>query len=232
MDPRDYRTTSQSQQRNQRNKKKSNGGNWIGILIFLLVVGSQFLPQVLNNLSNVLGPATAQQLSAMLPSLVPIIILGLIILSIVVPLISAVGRGLGRLSENGSDTSYTATTMTSSTTYAASSSQGSGLPNLPSSPFGPPNLPTSQGPFPRGVHLGQSRWDSASGSYSQLPRGINMEIPRGIDMERVSARATRQQYSTPGFEPIIDGKVLGYGIVAAVVIVGVLVLGAVLFGLI
>jgi hypothetical protein len=59
-----------------------------------------------------------------------------------------------------------------------------------------------------------------------------MEIPRSIDMERVSARATRQRYTTPGFEPIIDGKVLAYGIVAVVLLVGGLALVAVLFGLI
>jgi hypothetical protein len=59
-----------------------------------------------------------------------------------------------------------------------------------------------------------------------------MEIPRGIDMERVSARATRQRYTTPGFEPIIDGAVLMYGIVAALVLGGGLLLVAMLFGLI
>jgi uncharacterized membrane protein YphA (DoxX/SURF4 family) len=220
MDPRDYRTTSQTPQRDQRAKKKNGGGNWIGILIFLLVIGSQFIPQLLNNLSGILGPATTQQLSAVLPSLVPFFIIGLIILSIVVPVIMAVGRGLGRLSESGSDTSYTATG------YTASSSQGSGMPQLPSSPFGVPNLPTSQGPFPRGVHLGQSRFENANSSLSQLPRGVNMEIPRGIDMERLSARGTPQRYTTPGFEPIVDGKVLAYGFVGLVLLGGaLLVLG-------
>jgi hypothetical protein len=226
MDPRDYRTTSQTPQRDQRAKKKNGGGNWIGILIFLLVIGSQFIPQLLNNLSGILGPATTQQLSAVLPSLVPFFIIGLIILSIVVPVIMAVGRGLGRLSESGSDTSYTATG------YTASSSQGSGMPQLPSSPFGVPNLPTSQGPFPRGVHLGQSRFENANSSLSQLPRGVNMEIPRGIDMERLSARGTPQRYTTPGFEPIIDGKVLTYSIVGMLMFGGVLLLLARLFGLI
>jgi hypothetical protein len=230
MDPRNYRTTPQNTQRDERGKKKNGGGNWIGILIFLLVIGSQFIPQILNNLSGILGQATTQQLGAVLPSLVPVIIIGLIILSIVVPVVLAVGRGLGRLSEGSSDMSYTASG--SQTTYTTSSSQGSGMPQLPASPFGPPNLPTSQGPVPRGVNLGGSRFETANSSLSQLPRGVNMEIPRGIDMERVSARATRQRYTTPGFEPIIDGKVLAYGFVAVVLVVGGLALVAVLFGLI
>jgi uncharacterized membrane protein YphA (DoxX/SURF4 family) len=225
MDPRNYRTTPQNQQPNQRTKKKNGGGNWIGILIFLLVIGSQFIPQLLNNLSGILGPATTQQLGAVLPSLVPFLIIGLIILSIVVPVIMAIGRGLGRLSESGSDMSYTATN-TPTTTYTASSSASSGMPKLPTSPFGAPNLPTSQGPFPRGVHLGQSRFENANSSLSQLPRGVNMEIPRGIDMERLSARGTPQRYTTPGFEPIVDGKVLAYGFVGLVLLGGaLLVLG-------
>jgi hypothetical protein len=76
------------------------------------------------------------------------------------------------------------------------------------------------------VHLGQSRFENANSSLSQLPRGINMEIPRGIDMERLSARGTPQRYTTPGFEPIVDGKVLAYGFVGLVLLGGaLLVLG-------
>jgi hypothetical protein len=53
-----------------------------------------------------------------------------------------------------------------------------------------------------------------------------MEIPRGIDMERLSARGTPQRYTTPGFEPIVDGKVLAYGFVGLVLLGGaLLVLG-------
>jgi hypothetical protein len=51
-------------------------------------------------------------------------------------------------------------------------------------------------------------------------------------MERLSARGTPQRYTTPGFEPIIDGKVLTYSIVGMLMFGGVLLLLARLFGLI
>jgi hypothetical protein len=209
--------------RTTNEQKRKSGINWAGILVFLLIAGSQFVPGILNSIQNMFGQsATIQQIMRSLPSL-PMLIGGIIILAIVGSVISSFLNSLGAV-KSGADSQ--------NSTYLSTSS-------MPSSPIDRTSMPTSWGasdynytkssssPFPRGVHLGQTHPErSLERQYQyQLPQGINLQTPRSLDIERVSRSATPNRYQTPGFEPVVNGKVLVFGILGAL-----LAIGAMLFG--
>jgi hypothetical protein len=170
--------------------------------------------------------ATVQQILSSLPSL-PVLIGGIIVLAIVGSVISSFLNSLGAV-KSGADSQ--------GQTYLSTSS-------MPSSPIDRTNLPTSWGssnynyttastsPFPRGVHLGHARPERSLERRYQPPQNANLQMPRSIDMERVSRSATPSRYHTPGFEPIVNGKVLVFGILGALLAIGALVFGNWLAGI-
>lgn len=210
---------------NNQNRRKNGGGNWIGILIFLLIVGSQFFPSIIQNITQIFGQSAGMQIGTSLTALLPYIIAGVVILSIVWSVLSNITRS------TGSGTSMPRTTLERPGSLSSSPYERSRP--LSSSTTGHVNLPTTswksggQGsPFPPGVHLGQSRPEAATAAYSQLPRGINMEIPRSINMERLSASIRHgNPYKTPGFEPMVDPKLIVFGVLGLMLIVGGLMFG-------
>jgi hypothetical protein len=201
----------------QRNNRKKSGGNWIGIIIFLIIFGSQFIPQILNSVQQVIGQGTAQQLAGSISSLAPILITGAIVLLALWSVVSGITRGMGSLNtpsrmptSTGGNSAYIDASNIDTTT-------------LPLSPFPQSKVPTSwntSSPFPPGVHLGDTNLDRALTYSSQIPRGVNMEIPRSVNMEQISRSATPSRYHTPGFEPLVNGAVLMYGILVVLLVGG------------
>lgn len=219
----------------QQKDNKQRGGGWLGILIFFLILASQFLPQIISNLSGILGQNTAQQIGFSLANLLPIFVIGLIVFSILWSIFS----GITRMTRRQNDTSPIGsgsipprmTTEMSSTTLSSGSlgsSRSSGTPSLQSLPRGVrmeipqevhlggtslSNAYVTGNQIPRGVHLGQvNTQDSFRTSY-RLPRDVNMEIPRSTAMEKLRT-TSRTPTRAPGFEPIVDGRVLTYGIIS------------------
>ncbi len=218
----------------KKKKKGNNIGNVISILIFVAIFGSQFFsPTVIQNItqgvSQFIGQTTGFQIGTSLVSWIPILIIGFIVLSIVWSVVASIGRNLSRNSEVPSPMN---TTTVSSPTSSGQSTLSNPSVKLGSSTYNTRTMNNAarQQQFPPGVNLGQSDPNAAFSSYSRLPRGINMEIPRGVNMEQVSKAATPNRYKTPGFEPVIDGKILGYGLFGLLLISGVLGFGAWLAG--
>jgi hypothetical protein len=215
----DHKTTGTNEQ------KRKSGINWAGILVFLLIAGSQFMPGLINGIQNMFGQsATVQQILSSLPSL-PMLIAGIIVLAIVGSVISSFLGSLGAV-KSGADSQ--------NSTYLSTSS-------MPSSPIDKTNLPTSWGsidytkssssPFPRGVHLGHAQPERSLERRYQPPQGVNLQAPRSVDMEQISRSATPSRYQTPGFEPLVNGKVLVFGILGALLAIGALIFGNWLAGI-
>lgn len=221
-----------------RNKKKKGNslGNVISIIIFVAIFSQFFSPALIQNIiqsvSQFVGQTTGLQIGTSLGSWIPILIIGFIVLSIVWSVVTAIGRNLGRNSEMPSPMSTTTVSRPTSSGQSASYNNPSPSGKLGSSTYNTSTMNNAarQQQFPPGVHLGQADPNAAFSSYSRLPRGINMEIPRGVNMEQVSKAATPNRYKTPGFEPVIDGKILGYGLFGLLLITGVLGFGVWLAG--
>jgi hypothetical protein len=179
---------------------KRGGFNWIGLLLFLVVVGAQFAQPLLNTLSQFfMGQATAAQLGSSLSSFLPLLIGGLVVLFAVVPLLMSILRGLGSL-----------TSTNDIPARIQMSSDGPGLP-------------------PSMRHMGGSSLNySGMESYQQgdfthtLQKSNARTQPRpyGMDLDKLAAEGmrTKQEYQAPGFEPIVSGKVVLFGILAAVLL--------------
>jgi hypothetical protein len=196
-----------SSPRNRSQKKESEGLNWLGPLIFLLVIGSQFVVPLLQNLSQFIGQNTAQQLSGSISNLLPFIIAGLVILAIVVPIIRGIFSAIGSIGESSSMPQTGGLSPTPQSNY----SRYADLPAAPALPGSKRELPAAFDTLPR---------PSLSSLSSPLAR------PRGHGMDKIrSGQLNRSpNYKTPGFEPIIDGKVLAFGLAALVLIGGALLL--------
>jgi hypothetical protein len=155
------------------------------------------------------------------------LIAGIIILAIVGSVISSF---LGRLG------SITSGADSQNSNYLSTSS-------MPSSPIDRTSLPTSWGssdynytkssasPFPRGVHLGHARPERSLEHRYQPPQNVNLQMPRSVNMEQVSRSATPSRYQTPGFEPVVNGKVLVFGILGALFAIGAMAFGNWLAGI-
>lgn len=188
-------------------KKKDTGkglSNWIGIIVFLLVIGSQFVQPLLHILSQVLGHAAAAQIGISLSSLLPMLIVGLVILSIVVSVLSGLVRALRRLGESSDSPTGGGLAGMSSLEMPAWTEQPVRMPSAPAQKTPPPGY-------------------SPSASYQPpaLPRGINIST-RSLTSQPAPARP----YQKPDFDPLVSGKVILFGIVGIVVLAGGLAVGA------
>lgn len=179
---------------------KKSGFNWIGLVLFLIVVGAQFIRPLFNTVSQFfVGQATAAQLGSSLSSFLPLLIAGLVVLFAVVPAFMAILRGLGSLSS--SNDLPARTQMTTS---------GPGLP------------PSMQ-------HMGSGSLNYSgmeshqSGDFTRTLQKSNARTsprPYGMDLDKLAAEGmrTKEEYRAPGFEPVVSGKVVLFGILAVVLL--------------
>lgn len=231
----------------EQEEKKGCGSNLLGLLIFFLIAGSQFVQPALNMLSHVLGQQTSQQLGSSLSSVLPIIIIGLVVLSVIVPILSGVIRVIGRLTQ-GNDTPAphpygrrpsSATSLPAPSRLPASRT-GQGGSSFPatsarSSPYGAPfplaptpgSTPSSQATQSSSSPITSTWGTYTSTMYTGKRETVSRPIGSGdLDLEQMRTRmGIPQMYQTPGFEPLVDGKVLTFGLLGAMVIGGSLVFG-------
>ncbi len=206
-------------------EERQNGGAWLGILIFALVVGSQFLPGILGLLSGILGQQTSQQISSSLSGLFPYAIVALMVISIIWSIVSGVIRAVNRNS-GSTPTSTPRGTTISPTTLPDTTRLPPGIRMEIPREVNLAGLSLSkasekQTTLPEGVNFGKlNRTDAFSAMYT-LPRGVNMDIPRS----RMLTQMGRQKPLTraPGYDPIISPQVLTIMVLATI-------LGAAAFG--
>ncbi len=219
-------------------EQEQRGGlaNALGLIIFLLAIGSQFLQPVLAWLGQFIGMGAANRIGGTLPSLLPIIIVGLVLLSIVWSVGSAVARGIGGMRRNSELESPTASlpqtkpyttpsTLRTSDSYSIPKgdapmpfpSQGkAAVPPVYTAPDAnePSYALKTEDSFPR-----DERMESLPPRANQLPPP---PLPGKLEVNTPSRMFKNGQITTPSFEPIIDGTVLTYGILASVLVLALL----------
>lgn len=220
-------------------EQERRGGlaNSLGLIIFLLAIGSQFLQPVLSWLGQFIGAGAANRIGITVPSLLPIIIVGLVLLSIVWSVGSAVARGIGgmrRDSELESPTASLPQTKPYNTTSTTSTSVPYSMPKAADAPMpfpgqGKASVPpmyTSPEPNKQLSTLNTAepfpltkRSESLPQSYNQLPRP---PLPGKLEASAPSRMLKNGQITTPSFEPIIDSTVLTYGILASFIVLALL----------
>lgn len=228
----------------EEEQQDEGGFNWVGIVIFLLVVGSQFLQPLLNYLGQFIGQGAAQRVGGTLTNWLPMLVVGFIGLTIVIAVVRAIAGGVSRIQQ--------------STEGAASPSNLPEQMRMPSSTFpdwasggshttssGPRSTTTSyierlermqhnQGEMP--ANIGPATVSNSD--IAQLPRGMrpaasdlytmprdmrpsSQEVPDVLRKVHAPSSFMRNgRLQTPGFEPIIDGTILTLGILAILVLVG------------
>lgn len=210
---------------NHQQEERQGGGAWLGIVIFALVVGSQFLPGILGLLSGILGPTTTQQIGSSLSALFPYAIVALMLISIIWSVVNGVIRTINR--NNGG----TPTRMPRGTTLSTTT--------LPDTTRLPPGIrmemprevnlaglslrgaSEKQTTLPEGVNFGMlNRTDAFSAMYT-LPRGVHMDIPPSSMMTQM--RRQKPITRAPGYDPVISPQVLTFLVLTAL-------LGAAAFG--
>ncbi len=210
----------------ERGKRKNGVGNWIGIGVFVLLILVQFLQPLLQNLGSLFGPNATLQIGNTLSSWLPYAIVGLIMLSLLWSVLSAVVGGIRRIGQGSEMPSPMSGIPTASSRRVPGSTYQA--PSLPGSMKLPDSWESAADARAaaerlRGVNLGQSdpmNFTYNISSVSQLPRGVHMEIPRSVNMSQISASATPNMYKTPGYEPVVDPKLIGMSI-AGLVLLGV-----------
>lgn len=181
----------------QRNRRRGGGSGWIGIVIFLLIA---FGSQVVGFLSRFLSQLTGGSLNVAPGTLMLVLIGGLIVLSVLLSVMRAI-VGAARSNETRLPTS-----LPPQPPQLPRAPERSGMapPRMPEQPRLPPSLPASRMPSPPQSPMSSPEW-------------IRSRASSDINMQRMPG--------APRFEPIVDPKVLGFGIL------GLLVLGGV-FGLV
>ncbi|NJN65549.1 MAG: hypothetical protein HC884_01970 [Chloroflexaceae bacterium] len=230
-------------------KSQRKGTNWIGLVIFLLVfVGPQIIPPISRFVSQRTG-GTIQIGTGILP----FIIIGLVVLTVLGTIgraITKMSQGSGPSAPSIATPTNLASSLAppSSTSSAiaraaapwspSSSASGSGAPDpsslgLGSSSFS--SLLAAQKTGPSGLtRPGQGgRWDDTQGDDdfeddSGLEEGIR-RFSQGSSVFAPSGAAfSRSSYlpGAPRFEPLVSGKVVGWGLLGAILIGSGLALGS------
>lgn len=123
----------------QKNRKRNNSGNWIGIVIFLLVLLGPQIARVLSNLvSSISGGAVT--LSPNL--LIPLLILAVVIVSALI----TVGRAIGSRNQNRAGPGGSAGPMMRPPPNMSSGSSPYDAAKRASAPLPPRGLPRSAPP--------------------------------------------------------------------------------------
>ncbi|MEM8534892.1 MAG: hypothetical protein AAGF95_28890 [Chloroflexota bacterium] len=171
---------------NDDNKRRQ--GNWtsmIGWLVFLVALAG---PAVINGINQLIGGSFT--LSG---NLLPIIIVGLLALSIVVTVVRTIGGAARSSGETRLPTSSNPTTRPPTTSQP---------------PFG---NTTSQPPFGNTTSRPPTAPQPPFGNTTSTMRSINTTTRYGKS----------QMPSPPRFEPIINPTILAFGVVGVLVLLGV-----------
>lgn len=166
--------------------QRKRGNNWIGWLIFIvLVFGSRLMPPLAAWLSQVTGLAITP----------PMLIAAVVGLGVLASVLGAVGRGLGQ-ARSSSETRLPTTTALPPT-----------LSGAPQRPSAPPRPITPSSPPPAAPRMPSTNLPPA-----RLPSG-EQRLP-----------------GPPRFEPIIDPRILGFGILGLFVFGGFFLVALLLAG--
>ncbi|NJL05969.1 MAG: hypothetical protein HC911_13895 [Chloroflexaceae bacterium] len=225
----------QPEYKDEEEQERQGGlANSLGLIIFLLAIGSQFLQPVLAWLGQFIGAGAANRIGSTLPSLLPIIIVGLVLLSIVWSVGSAVARGIGGL-QRGSEPNSPMTSLPQTTPYSTPSTSvpysmpksdapmpfpGQGKASVPPMYTTPHPNEQSYAPDMEDLFPHSKRSEGLPPSYNHLPRA---PLPGKLEASAPSRMLKNGTITTPSFEPIIDSTVLTYGILAS--FIGLALLG-------
>ncbi len=185
--------------------------NTLGLIIFLLAIGSQFIQPLFGWLGQFIGAGTANRLGSTIPNLFPLLIIGLVLLTVVISVVSSIAAGVGRMRRD-SDTP---------------------TPSLPPSPY-----PSTSGSYPSAANRGTTRSTTQQSYQPGVPTAPNMDtifphgqskssssaynlprapLPSNPRLHQQSSMLKNGQVRTPDFEPILDATVLTYGILAILI---------------
>jgi hypothetical protein len=190
---------------NQSPQKKKKGINW-GFLIFLLIVfGPQLFAWISRTLSQVSGGSFNPGSST---NIIPVIIIGLVLLSVIVGVV----RAIGETTRSSSGQSWP--TSSASTTSTISSSRSSVADLLEASKRAQPT--SSQ------ATRTSTSWDD----FADLFDDDDTEAFHFA--EKTRSRPIRTISDMPGaprFEPVISGAAIGFGLLGALLLGGAFFLG-------
>jgi hypothetical protein len=160
----------------QKKPKRNASGNWIGIVIFILVIAG---PQIANVLSNLVSSVSGGAVTLSPNTLIPLLILGAVLISALV--------GIGRAISSAGDT-RTGPSASKGPWAPPSAPQRSASPGSPaqrpSAPMPPRNFPpTSSSPkSPSSSQPGRQSSDLRPGNLPGPPRFEPIIDPRVLSL--------------------------------------------------
>lgn len=226
-----------------KNHQKAWIKNALSVLVFLLIFGSHLLPQMARMLAPLIGQNLAQQLANLLNGGLPVIIVGLIVLSIAWSIIGWLGRTVGSINasseQNSPSSTYTSATYTSAPASSGSAWQASQFDDDGdyqstadySADYS--ERREAMGHYDQTIDLDRSPLPIArSESAQREPAWLADMADTGTEpgYRPPSLPPAQPPYKTPGFDPIIDGKVLIYGAVIGGVMLTIFIGALVVFG--
>ena len=223
----------QPEYKDEEEQERQGGlANSLGLSIFLLAIGSQFLQPMLAWLGQFIGTGAANRIGSTLPSLLPIIIVGLVLLSIVWSVGAAVARGIGGM-QRGSEPDSPMASLPKTMSNATSTSVPYGMPKSDAPMPFPGQGKASVPPMATTPHPSESSYapdmedifphstprEGLPPSSKHLPRA---PLPGKLEASAPSRMLKNGKIITPSFEPIIDSTVLTYGILASFIVLALL----------
>ncbi len=217
----------QPEYKDEEQERQGGLANALGLIIFLLAIGSQFLQPLLAWLGQFIGAGAANRIGSALPSLLPIIIVGLVLLSIVWSVGAAVARGIGSLQRSSEPDSPTAS-LPKTTPYTTASGPksdepmpipGQGKASVPPMYTTPHSHEQSYAPDMEDIFPHSKPSEGLPPSSRHLPRA---PLPGKLEASAPSRMIKNGKITTPSFEPIIDSTVLTYGILASFIVLALL----------
>jgi hypothetical protein len=220
---------------NETEGRSGCSSNWFGIIIFLIILGYQFVGPLLANLN--VQSNTGQRILTLISNNLPVFIVGLVLLSIIIPAITAMLRGINRMTQGGDVAARTGEMQLPSSMQQTRQSPFQGQSSSPTYRDTSSIYKATSSTYDE--LLSQA---TGSGSKRALPTGYRSHTPGshtyGSTHTRMDTRTSvprqapssiysyhAQQPKTPGFDPIVDPWL---------VVVGILLIGggiAVLAGL-
>lgn len=163
----------------QKKPKRNASGNWIGIIIFILVIAG---PQIANVLSNLVNSISGGAVSLSPNMLIPLLILGAVLISALI--------GIGRAISSAGDTRSGPSSMPGSSIPRPSvppySSSPSSTGQRPAAPLPPRNFPSPSAPssssLPKSLRQNQQSSDLRPGQLPGPPRFEPIIDPRVLGL--------------------------------------------------
>lgn len=196
----------------EENSGQNSLANTLGLIIFLLAIGSQFIQPLFSWLGQFIGAGTANRLGSTIPNLLPLLIISLVLLTVVISVVSSIASRVGRMRRDGE-------------------------PSLPTTPP-PASYPMSSDPYPSASSRSTTRTAAQQSYQPGEPAAPNMDeifpqgrrkqslpahnlprapLPGNTRLNQYSSMLKNEQVRTPKFEPILDATVLTYGILALLI---------------